>query len=103
MVIKRKKKRAAPPAELPGRWLRSKSGRSYSYIIETKDRSRDGEVLYKLQSLMYDFVDARTGLVRHLSCSEKRWTKADLEATGRFLKNAPTKSQISKAKAIPYS
>ncbi len=99
MVIKRKKKRAAPPAELPGRWLKSKSGRCYSYIVVVKGY---GEQLYRLQSLMHDFVDARTGLVRHLTMSEKLWTKAELEETGRFLKNPPTKAMIETAKAMPY-
>ncbi len=97
MTVKRKKKRAAAPKDLPGRWLRSKSGRNYSYIIEAQGGG------YRLQSLMHDFVDARTGVVRHLTVSEKLWTREDLEDTGRFLKNAPTKAMIEKAKAIPYS
>ena len=102
MTVKRKKKRAAPPKKLPSRYLKSKSGRTYSYVIETKQRGRNGEVLYKLQSLMFDFVDPRTGQVRHLTCSEKRWTADELLESGRFLKNPPTKAMIETAKAIPY-
>ena len=95
MVIKRKKKRAAAPKGLPGRWLKSKSGRTYSYIIVVMGGG------YRLQSLMYDFVDPRTGVVRHLTTSEKLWTEAELRETGRFLKNAPTKAMITAAKALP--
>ncbi len=92
MVVKRKKKRASKPSELPGRWFKSKRG-SYSYIIVVKG---DGVQFYKLQSLMHDFE--RGGVIRHLTVSEKTWTEVDLRATGRFLKNAPTKAMIETAK-----
>ena len=92
MVIKRKKKRAAAPKGLPGRWLKSKSGRTYSYIIVVQGGG------YRLQSLMFDFE--RDGVVRHLTPSNKLWTHEDLESAGRFLKNAPTKAMIEAAKKL---
>jgi len=103
MVVKRKKKRTKAPEELPSRYVKSKSGRSYSYVIETKDRDHRGVTLYKLQSLMFDYVDTKTGVVLHLSCSEKRWTAEELLSSGRFLKNPPTKAMIEAAKALPYA
>lgn len=102
MTVKRKRGRSKkPPGDLPSRWVRSKSGRTYSYVVETKQTNARGEKCYKLQSLMFDFVDAKTGKVRHLPPSEKLWTREDIEASGRFLKNPPTKAMIEKAKKIP--
>ncbi len=98
MVVKRKKKRASKPLELPGRWLKSKSGRTYSYIIVCGDRDWRNVQLYKLQSLMFDFE--RGGEIRHLTVSEKLWTEPELREAGRFLKNAPTKAMIEAAKRI---
>ena len=100
MVIKRKKKKTAKPADLPGRWLKSKSGRSISAIIVVKG---DGEQLYRLQSLMFDYVDPNTGNVRHLTVSEKLWTEAELCETGRFLTVHPTRAQILAAKAKGFA
>ncbi len=100
MVVKRKKKRSSKPKDLPGRWLKSKSGLVYSYVIVCGDRDWRNEQLYKLQSLMHDFVNPRTGDVKHLTVSEKTWTEDELRATGRFLKNPPTKAMIETAKAL---
>jgi len=99
MVVKRKKGRTKKaPAALPSRWVRSKSGCSYSYVIETKFTNAAGDKCYRLQSLMYDFVSDKTGKVTHLRASEKLWTEDELRASGRFLKNPPTKAMIEKAK-----
>jgi hypothetical protein len=102
MTVKRKRGRSKkPPGDLPSRWFRSKSGRGYAYIVETKETNAKGEKCYKLQSLMHDFVDDRTGKVRHLPPSSKLWTREDIEEAGRFLKNPPTKAMIERAKKIP--
>lgn len=101
MVVKRKKKRAVKPKDLPSRYFKSKSGRIYAYLIVVTERDWREEQLYKLQSLMHDHVNPRTGEVRHISASDKLWTKGDLLEAGRFLRNAPTKAMIETAKAIP--
>jgi hypothetical protein len=90
------RKPKAPP-ELPGRWFKSKSGRSLSYIIQTSQKDRQGNRLYRLRSLLYDWIDS-TGKVRQLTPSEKTWTEEDLRANGRILKNKPTAAQIAQAK-----
>lgn len=100
-MIKRKRGRTKnPPTDLPSRWLRSKTGRAYSYVIETDQKNHLGQKLYKLQSLMYDFRSDRTGKVQHLQPSSRWWTREELEATGTFLKNPPTKAMILKAKTL---
>lgn len=99
MVVKRKKKRTVKPIDLPGRWL--KSARAYSYIIEVSQRDWREVQLYKLESLMFDFISPTTGKVRHLTVSEKLWTADELHDAGRFLKNPPTKAMIETAKRLP--
>lgn len=70
------------PAELPSRWLRSRTGRSYAYIIVTNQRDA-GRRLYRMRYLAYDVKSPRL------------WTLDDIVESGaRFLKHKPPRRAI---------
>ena len=91
------KRKPKPIEELGGRWIKSKSGRSISYIIKTSQTDWRGVTLYRLRSLLYDWVDG-SGKKRNLSPSDMLWTAEELRATGRILKNKPSAAMIREAK-----
>lgn len=90
-----KRRKPQPIAALEGRYLASPRG--YSYIIETTATDRRGVPLYRLQSLMHDWVTA-SGEVKRLGASSKLWTEEELRACGRILKREPSEAAIKAAK-----
>ena len=77
------------PAALASRWLRSKTGRCYAYVIVCSQRDAKGRILYRLRYLDYGVT------------SKKTWTIDDLKASGcRFLKNKPTKAMVDNARCF---